>query len=41
MVTDALASEFRGSGKAVQRRTNEGVGFRMKVPLSLPSDHLV
>lgn len=40
MVTGALASKFRGSGKAVQR-TNEGVGFRMKAPLSLPTDRLV
>lgn len=41
MVTGALASKFRGSRKAVQRRTNEGVGFRMKAPLSLPTDRLV
>lgn len=41
MVTGALASKFRGSGKPMQRRTNEGVGFRMKAPLSLSSDLLV
>lgn len=40
MVTGALVSKFRGSGKLMQR-TNEGVGFRMKAPLSLPRDLLV